>query len=100
MSFETQSTHEIRSIKLKLLLKNSSKLVHLTSIPVTLANYRIDAGWFSSSVGQRFPDLEPCSVFETLSAHLRINPAEVKDFDELAVNASDLRAIKHALATE
>lgn len=98
MSFETQTTHEIRSLKLKTLIKGSGKLAHLSSIPVTMANYRVNTGWFSSSIGQRFPDLEPCSVFETLGAHLAVAADSVKDGDELAVNGADWRAIKHALS--
>ena len=88
----------MRSLKLKPLIKCASKLAHLASIPVAMANYRVVAGWFSSSIGQRFPDLEACSVFETLGTHLCIALAYVEDKDELAVNSSDWRAIKHALA--
>lgn len=60
-----------------------------------MANYRIAPGWFTTTIGQRFPDLEACSAFETLGTHLAIS--NVNEMDELAVSASDMRAIKHAI---
>jgi hypothetical protein len=97
-SFGTQSSHEVRSLKLKPLLEASSKLAHLSSIPVALANYRVSSGWFSSSVSMRFPDLEACSAFETLGTHLKLSVSQVEDRDTLAVSASDARAIQHAMS--
>jgi len=97
-SFGTQSSHEVRSLTLKPLLEASSKLAHLASIPIAMANYRVSTGWFSSSISMRFPDLEACSVFETLGTHLRLSAEQVEDRDMLAVSASDARAIQHALS--
>jgi hypothetical protein len=96
-SFGAQSTHEVRSLKLKPLIKNAHQLAHLNSIPVAMANYQVYNGWFSSSISQRYPDLEPCSMFETLGAHLKLTSAEDKDM--LAVSAADARAIQNALNT-
>ncbi len=97
MSFETQTSHEMRSLKLKTIVKNAAKLAHLTSIPVTLANYRVKSGWLSTYIDQRFPDLEPCSVFETLGTHMNISLNTIRDEDEFAVNSNDWRVIKSRL---
>ena len=89
----------MRSLKLKELLTAPDRLSHLASVPVAMANYRVKESWWfgSSSISQRLPDIEACSGFETLGAHLKI-PADVAEStDTLAVSSMDARAIKRAL---
>lgn len=98
-TFESQSTHTVRSLRLKELLAAPDRLAHLSSVNVVMANYRVRESWLfgSATITQRLPDIEPCSGFETLGAHLKISPAEVESTDTLAVSSVDYRAIKRAL---
>jgi hypothetical protein len=98
-SFGSQSNHEVRSLRLKELVAAPERLAHLSSVPVVMANYRISSSWLfgSSNITQRLPDVEPCSGFETLGAHLQIPLSAVESSDTLAVSSSDARAIQRAL---
>ena len=72
-------------------------MVHLGSVPIVMANYRVAGGWLfgSASISQRLPDIEPCSGFETLGTHLGLSSAQSSDV--LAVNSVDAQAIRRAL---
>ena len=98
-TFETQSTHTVRSLRLKDLLAAPDRLAHLSSVGVAMANYRVKDSWLfgGASITQRFPDIEACSGFETLGVHLKIPVGDVESTDTLAVSAIDYRAIKRAL---
>lgn len=97
-TFESQSNHTVRSLRLKDLLAAPDRLAHLYSVNVVMANYRVRTGWLGgTSITQRLPDIEPCSGFETLGTHLKIPLSAVESTDTLAVNSMDYRAIKRAL---
>ena len=97
MSFNTQHTHEVRSLALKSLQANKEQLVHLESIPVAMANYQLKRGWLGScTISQRFPDIEALPESYTLGTHLLISNAERKD--QLAVSVPDFEAIQRAIA--
>lgn len=98
MSYNNQLSHEVRSIKLQTLVKGADKLAHLTNIGVAMTSYTLYQGWFGSvSIIQRWKDLEPCGMFDTLGVHLKVPLSTIEEKDMIAVAASDAEAIAHAL---
>lgn len=93
MSFQNQLSHEVRSFTLLELVRKKDRLVHLGGIEPVMANYDLYAGWFSTKIVGRHPDLEMCSESLPLSKHLSVKPEQISPKDRLAVNSIDAAAI-------
>jgi hypothetical protein len=96
-SFEGQSNHEVRSLRLSELVKNKNDLAHLGSISIVMTNYEISNSWWSGPEIVSRRDTMELGGFEKLEVHLRLKPSSVKTCDSLAVNSVDAAAINRAL---
>ena len=100
MSFDSETTHEVKSIALRKLLRSAENLQHLADTPIIMCNYRVASGWFgwgATSIEERLGDMEPCPHHETLGDHLRIPIGSCEASDALALSGIDYQAVMRAL---
>lgn len=96
-TFGTQMNHEMKSISLQTLVQNKSKILHLLETPVTLANYRLDRGWFSNTIAERFKNMEMLPMNDVLRNHLAVNLSDVKGQDQISMSVYDANVILRLL---